>query len=43
MGFLLLGYAVIQHPVLALVPLLLVTWTLAVVETTNEEYGDFVK
>lgn len=43
MGLLLLGYAVIQHPVLALVPLLLVAWSLAVVETSNEEYGDFVQ
>jgi hypothetical protein len=43
MGLLLLGWAVIQHPVIALVPLLLVTWSLAVVETSNEEYGDFVK
>lgn len=30
MGFLMLGYAVIQHPVLALVPLLLAVWSLAV-------------
>lgn len=43
MGLLLLGYAVIQHPVLILLPLLLVAWSLAVVETSNEEYGDFVK
>lgn len=39
MGLLMLGYAVIQHPVLALVPLLLVVWSLAVIETQNEECG----
>jgi len=39
MGLLMLGWAVIQHPVLALVPLLLVAWSLAVIETQNEEYG----
>lgn len=39
MGFLMLGWAVMQHPVLALVPLLLVAWSLAVIETQNEEYG----
>jgi len=39
MGFLMLGWAVIQHPVLTLVPLLLVAWSLAVIETQNEEYG----
>jgi len=39
MGFIILGYAVIQHPVLALVPLLLVAWSLAVIETQHEEYG----
>jgi len=38
MGFLMLGYAVIQHPVLTLVPLLLVAWSLAVIETQHEEY-----
>jgi len=38
MGFLMLGWAVMQHPVLALVPLLLVVWSLAVIETQNEEY-----
>lgn len=43
MGLLLLGWAVIQHPILALIPLLLVAWSMAVVETSNEEYGDFVK
>lgn len=38
MGFLMLGWAVMQHPVLALVPLLLVVWSLAIIETQNEEY-----
>ena len=38
MGLLMLGWAVIQHPVLALVPLLLAVWSLAVIETQNEEY-----
>ena len=39
MGLLMLGYAVIQHPVLVLVPLLLAAWSLAVIETQNEEHG----
>jgi len=40
MGFLMLGWAVMQHPVLALVPLLLVVWSLAIIETKQqEEYG----
>lgn len=43
MGLLVLGWAVIQHPVLALVPLLLVAFSLAVVETSNEAYGDFAQ
>lgn len=43
MGFILLIWAAIQHPVLILIPLLLVAWSLAVVETSNEEYGDFVQ
>ena len=38
MGFLMLGWAVIQHPVLVLVPLLLAVWSLAVIETQNEEH-----
>lgn len=38
MGFLMLGWAVMQHPILALVPLLLVAWSLAIIETQNEEY-----
>ena len=43
MGLLILGWAIAQHPVLALLPLLLVAWSLAVVETSHEEYGEFVK
>ena len=38
MGFLMLGWAVIQYPVLVLVPLLLVIWSLAIIETQNEEH-----
>lgn len=43
MGFILLVLAAIQHPVLILIPLLLVAFSLTVVETSNEEYGDFVQ
>lgn len=43
MGLLILGWAIVQHPVLILLPLLLVVWGLVVVETSNEEYGDFAK
>ena len=43
MGLLLLGWAAIQHPVLILLPLLLVAWSLAIVETSNSEYGDFAQ
>lgn len=39
MGLLMLGWAVIQYPVLVFLPLLLVVWSLAVIETQNEEYG----
>lgn len=38
MGFLMLGWAVMQHPILALVPLLLVAWSLAIIEVQHEEY-----
>lgn len=39
MGLLILGWAIVQHPVLILLPLLLVAFSLAVVETSHEEYG----
>lgn len=39
MGLLLLGWAVIQHPVLTLLPLLLVAFSLAALEVKHSEYG----
>ena len=39
MGFLMLGWAVIQHPVLALVPLLLVAFSFAALEVNHSENG----
>ena len=39
MGLILMTWATIQHPVLILLPLLLVAFSLAVVETSHEEYG----
>ena len=39
MGLLMFGWAVIQHPVLILIPALLAVFSLAVIEANNEEYG----
>lgn len=39
MGLLILGWALVQHPVLALLPLLLVAFSLAALEVDHSEYG----
>lgn len=39
MGLLILGWAIAQHPVLALIPLLLVAFSLAALEVNHSEYG----
>ena len=39
MGLLVLGWAVAQHPVLILLPLLLVAFSLAALGVEHSEYG----
>ena len=39
MGLLLLGWAIIQYPVLILLPLLLVAFSLAALEVNHSEHG----
>ena len=39
MGLLVLGCAVVQHPVLILLPLLLVAFSFAALEVNHSEYG----
>lgn len=39
MGFILLGWAIAQHPVLILLPLLLVAFSFAALEVNPSEYG----
>ena len=39
MGLLVLGWAIAQHPVLVLLPLLLVAFSFAALEVNHSEYG----
>ena len=39
MGLLMIGAAIIHSPVLILIPALLAVFSLAVIETQNEEHG----
>ena len=39
MGLLVLSWAIVQHPVLILLPLLLVAFSLAALEVNHSEYG----
>lgn len=40
MGLLVLSWAIAQHPVLILLPLLLVAFSLAALEVNHSEYGE---